>query len=232
MREHYLSDNPYSRAQQGVLQVGLEMKTRINVIDSDVRRRARVSRDLNHLVAHVEIFEDVAEFAASGMLNGVLFVSGDPASDFVKRIEEVRTAVQAVPMVGYAEDPAPEHIVAAMRAGVLDYLGLPFDPRLVDALLRRVMHGNDPLLQQELVRSRARASVRELTGRETDVLALLVQGLGNKGIGNVLGISPRTVEIHRANMMGKLGAQSSPDAIRIGIYAGFDEAPPRELSAA
>jgi DNA-binding NarL/FixJ family response regulator len=183
--------------------------------------------------AHVEIFEDHAEFASSGMVTGVLFVSGEPAGDFAKTIDEIRATAQAVPMVGYAEDPAPQHIVAAMRIGVLDYLRLPFDPRLVDALLDRVIHGNDPLLQQELVRWHAQARVRELTSRETDVLALLVQGLGNKGMANVLGISPRTVEIHRANMMGKLGAQSSPEAIRIGIYAGFDEPPPPpQLSAA
>ena len=208
-----------------------ELKTRINVIDSSVRRRARVSRDLNGHGAHVEIFEDIVELAARGMVKGVLFVSCEPAEDFVEGIHKIRALVEAVPMVGYSEDPAPEHIVAAMRAGVMDYLRLPFDWCLVDALLDRVIRGNDPLLQQELVRSRAQARVRELTSRETDVLALLVQGLGNKGIGNVLGISPRTVEIHRANMMGKLGAQSSPDAIRIGIHAGFDEAPPRQLSA-
>lgn len=209
-----------------------ECETRINVIDSDVRRRARVSRELNQRGAHVEIFEDVAEFATSGMVNGVLFVSDEPGSDFIERIDEVRETIHALPIVGYAEDPAPEHIVAAMRAGVIDYLRLPFNPRLVDALLDRVLRGNDPLLQHEIVRARAQARVRELTNRETEVLALLVQGLGNKGIGNVLGISPRTVEIHRANMMGKLGAQSSPDAIRIGIYAGFDEVNPRQLSAA
>jgi DNA-binding CsgD family transcriptional regulator len=62
-----------------------------------------------------------------------------------------------------------------------------------------------------------------LTGRERDVLTHLVDGLSNKEIGRALGISPRTVEIHRANMMTKLGANSSPDAVRIGIYAGLDK---------
>jgi DNA-binding CsgD family transcriptional regulator len=83
--------------------------------------------------------------------------------------------------------------------------------------------GHDRLLQEEIVRSQARARVHELSGRETDVLTQLVRGLSNKEIGRALSISHRTVEIHRANMMSKLGANSTGDAVRIGVRAGLDE---------
>ena len=68
----------------------------------------------------------------------------------------------------------------------------------------------------------AKNAVERLTPRELQVLKGIVQGDSSKGIARCLEISPRTVEIHRANLMRKLGAGSSADAVRIGIYAGVD----------
>jgi two-component system response regulator FixJ len=66
----------------------------------------------------------------------------------------------------------------------------------------------------------ARARLNILTDRERDVLDGLVQGLPNKSIAYDLGISPRTVEIHRANLMQKLEAKSLAEALRIAFHAG------------
>ena len=66
-------------------------------------------------------------------------------------------------------------------------------------------------------------AVEGLSARELEVLMGLVQGASNKAIGRTLGISPRTVEIHRANLKRKLGAVSTADLVRIGIYAGIDD---------
>jgi FixJ family two-component response regulator len=200
------------------------MTIRINVIDSDVRRRARISHELNARNAHVEIYEGVAELSLGGKANGLIFLCDEPAGGLAQTIDRLRKSARAImPVVGYAQDPQPEHVVSAMRAGALDYLRWPFDERLLDRVFERVSNGDDRFVRQELLRSRARARVHDLTGRERDVLTHLVNGLSNKAIGRALGISPRTVEIHRANMMTKLGANSSPDAVRIGIYAGLDK---------
>jgi FixJ family two-component response regulator len=209
------------------------MTIRINVIDPDVRRRAAVAHHLSGREIHAEIYEDIAELAGSGVMTGLIFMS-DSGGNAVTWIEEIREAAGVLlPVIVYADDPSPEDVVDAMRAGALDYLKWPFSSRLLGRVFHRLAHGEDRVLQQELLRNEAKAKVQGLTGRENDVLTLLVHGLPNKGIARVLGISPRTVEIHRANMMGKLGAQSAPDAVRIGVYAGLDENTHRlELMAA
>jgi FixJ family two-component response regulator len=200
------------------------MTIRINVIDPDVRRRARIAHALTAREAHVEIYESLAEFLEGGKAGGLLFIGDEPAGGLATKIAEVRASVPAIlPIVGYAEDPEAEPIVAAMRAGAVDYLRWPFADRVLDRSLQRMTEGHDRLLQEEIVRSQARARVHELSGRETDVLTQLVRGLSNKEIGRALSISHRTVEIHRANMISKLGANSTGDAVRIGVRAGLDE---------
>lgn len=196
---------------------------RVNIIDSDVRRRARVSRELSTRGVHVEIYEDVEEFVESGMAEGLLFVSDEFEDGLPEKIAAIRSVARTVlPIVGYAEDPTPERIVSGMCAGAMDYLRWPFDPLLLREAFKRAARG-DRETQKELLRSQAKSKVRDLSRREREVLALVVEGHSNKGIGVLLHISPRTVEIHRANMMQKLGAHSASDAVRIGIYAGLDE---------
>lgn len=200
------------------------MTIRINVVDSDVRRRARISHALNARDTYVEIYENLAELRQGGKPSGLLLVADEPAGALATQIGQFRQSLPAVlPIVGYAEDPEAEHVVAAMRAGAIDYLRWPFDERVLGRVFDRVTQGNDRLLQEEVVRSTAKAKVHELSGRETDVLTQLVKGLSNKEIGRALSISHRTVEIHRANMMAKLGANSTGDAVRIGVHAGLDE---------
>ena len=201
------------------------MTIRINVVDPDVRRRARISHALHARDAYVEIYESVAELREHGKVGGLLFIADEPAGGLAARIAEVRQTTQAImPIIGYAEHPEAEQVVAAMRAGAVDYLRWPFAERVLDRVFERLAEGDDRLLQEAMVRSQARAKVGELSGRETDVLTQLVRGLTNKEIGRALSISHRTVEIHRANMMSKLGANSSGDAVRIGVHAGLDTA--------
>ena len=201
------------------------MTIRINVVDPDVRRRARISHALHARDAYVEIYESVAELREHGKVGGLLFIAAEPAGGPGARIAEVRQTTQAImPIIGYAEHPEAEQVVAAMRAGAVDYLRWPFAERVLDRVFERLAEGDDRLLQEAMVRSQARAKVGGLSGRETDVLTQLVRGLTNKEIGRALCISHRTVEIHRANMMSKLGANSSGDAVRIGVHAGLDTA--------
>lgn len=109
--------------------------------------------------------------------------------------------------------------VKAMKAGAVDFIEKPFEK---EALLASLEEGYRLLSRKEATDDRARdAGVRlqALTGRERDVLDGLAQGLPNKTIAYDLGISPRTVEIHRANLMTKLGARSLSEALRIAFAA-------------
>jgi two-component system, LuxR family, response regulator FixJ len=109
--------------------------------------------------------------------------------------------------------------VRAMKAGAVDFLEKPFEKAAVVASIESAQRRNDG--RDELVRlaDQARAQLNCLTPRETDVLAGLVEGQSNKVIAYDLGISPRTVEIHRANLMSKLGVNSLSDALKIAFTA-------------
>jgi two-component system response regulator FixJ len=124
----------------------------------------------------------------------------------------------------YSDAPSPEKIVKAMIDGVLDYLQWPFDPVLLDRAVERLQVEGERRAEQDRRQLQARSLVEELSPREREVLISIVQGRANKETARELGISARTVEIHRGNMMRKLRAKSTSDAVRMALYAGLDQA--------
>lgn len=105
--------------------------------------------------------------------------------------------------------------VAAMKLGAIEFLEKPFNPEtLVDSLNRAfgiLKEGSRS--QQE--KAAARVQLATLTSRESDVVLNLVDGSANKIVAYRLGLSPRTVEMHRANALAKLGLKSVADLIRV-----------------
>jgi two-component system response regulator FixJ len=113
--------------------------------------------------------------------------------------------------------------VQAMKSGAIDFIEKPFEKAV---LLSAIEEGFARIEQADRGRARAQeAQVRlqALTPRERDVLEGLVRGHPNKTIAYDLDISPRTVEIHRANLMSKLGVASRSEALRIAFAAGLGE---------
>lgn len=112
--------------------------------------------------------------------------------------------------------------VQAMKAGAVDFLEKPFEKATllgaIEAAFRRLDRSD------EVVASEQEAAVRiaVLTPREQDVLRGLAHGYPNKTIAYDLGISPRTVEVHRANVMSKLHVRSLSEALRVAFAAGLD----------
>ena len=109
--------------------------------------------------------------------------------------------------------------VKAMKAGAVDFIEKPFEK---DTLIASLDEGFGRLSRREGTQDRkkdAEVRLQALTPRERDVLEGLAQGLPNKTIAYDLGISPRTVEIHRANLMTKLGVRSLSEALRIAFAA-------------
>lgn len=112
-------------------------------------------------------------------------------------------------------------VVQAWKLGALDFLEKPCDPKV---LLGAVETAFSTIEQDHLVMAvsqRARAAIDCLSPRERDVLMGLIEGRANKVIAYGLDISPRTVEIHRANMMAKLNVRSLSEALRIAFAAGL-----------
>ena len=111
--------------------------------------------------------------------------------------------------------------VRAMKAGAVDFLEKPFEKA---ALLEAIEAGFSRLDNAGAQATRADEAaviLQALTARERDVLEGLAKGLPNKTIAFDLGISPRTVEVHRANLMTKLGVRSLSEALRIAFAAGL-----------
>jgi two-component system response regulator FixJ len=112
--------------------------------------------------------------------------------------------------------------VRAMKAGAVDFIEKPYSD---SDLLRSVNTGFSRMANTrpaQVAAEQARQRIQTLTPRERETLAGLVDGLPNKRIAHELGISPRTVEIHRANLMEKLGSRNLAEVVRCAIAAGFD----------
>lgn len=192
--------------------------TQFHVIDHNYRRRAQISRQLMSRGLHAEIYEDISEFSRVAPDSGVLLASST-AFGRGSGAGEIDIAVAL-----YSEQPATCEVVDAVSTGVIDFLSWPITAEALDRLLERL---GTPRHSAAEVRKRrqAQARVKTLSARELEVLILIVQGGSSKSIGDDLGISSRTVEIHRANVTRKLSANSVADAVRIALYAGIDDAP-------
>lgn len=125
------------------------------------------------------------------------------------------------PVVGYATSPAVPRVVAALRAGVLDYFEWPVAPGAMADRLRALVSQADAIAATRADAARAATLMAKLSPRERQVVIGLVEGKQNKQIGRALGISHRTVEIHRTNMLGKLGTANSTEAILLALASGL-----------
>lgn len=113
--------------------------------------------------------------------------------------------------------------VQAMKAGAVDFIEKPFEKAVLLSAIEEGFARIERTDRSRVRRDEARVRLRALTARERDVLKGLVHGYPNKTIAYDLEISPRTVEIHRANLMSKLGVISLSEALRIAFAAGMGE---------
>lgn len=201
----------------------MEKAAYVHIVDRDVTRRAQIARTLYTRHFHAEIYESLEELSKSAPVEGALLLS-DELGEAV--IGDAVTWLQAhatyVPYAVFSAEPSPQKIVKAMSSGALDYLEWPCAAEELIASVNRVCDVGRAQARGKKLKSDALRLIRELSPRELDVLRLVVRGLSNKAMAKELGISPRTIEIHRANMMDRLNAESLAHAVRIGVYAGLD----------
>ena len=140
--------------------------------------------------------------------------------ELLTRLGAAKALMPAIVITGHGDVPMA---VAAMKAGALDFIEKPFeDEVLIEAIKRAAerLGGIPPTQDDEpLVQSR----LEQLTERERQVLSAVVAGLPNKTIAYDLNISPRTVEVHRANVMAKMQAKSLPELVRMTLSAGLGD---------
>jgi FixJ family two-component response regulator len=196
------------------------MSTRTNIllVDGNSRRRATISHSLSGSELHVEPFEDVGELIMRSPSEGILLVH-DEGEAIGPLLDHMGQSGNWLPIIAYCEDPSPNRIVDAVLRGAVDYLAFPFDAQTVTESVGLAHERSAAMAGSKLREAVARSRIERLTRRERQVLAGVADGLSNRMIGEKLAISPRTVEIHRANMLNKMGATHTSEAIRIAIEA-------------
>lgn len=146
-----------------------------------------------------------------------------PVMDGLEVQHELNTRGVTMPVIVLTGHGDVDSAVRAMKGGATDFLEKPFQKAtLLDALARAAdrLHRHDAGARAE---HDAKVRIAALTPRERDVLRELARGNPNKTIAYDLGISPRTVEVHRANVMTKLDVRSLSDALRIAFAARLGE---------
>jgi two-component system response regulator FixJ len=192
----------------------------LKLVDSNIRRRASISHALSSSGFHVDPFEDIEELAALWPGSGVILVE-DRNDNVARLLERMSDSGNWLPVIGFTEQPTTNGVVQAILGGAIDYLAWPFDVAEVKNAYHAAQATMETIGSLRLREARARRRVQKLTRREREVLAGIAGGLSNRLIGEQLSISPRTVEIHRANMLTKMGATHTSEAIRIAIEAAI-----------
>lgn len=133
-----------------------------------------------------------------------------------EQLKNVGVSLPVIIMTGHGDIPLS---VRAMKAGAIDFIEKPFEKALLLSALEEGYSSMDRSDFSKQLASNASVKLQVLTPRERDVLDGLAKGLPNKTIAYDLGISPRTVEIHRSNLMSKLEVRSLSEALRLAFAA-------------
>lgn len=198
--------------------------TYVHIVDEDCTRRATMARQLYQRRVHAEIHETFKELIDLSPSRGVVLVNDDGERiDLKARLQAMRLEGEYLPVAMFSTEVSAKKIVEAMSSGALDYFKWPCSPDLLVETVDRLSEAGEAKARTERQRAEARQLVSCLSPREKDVLKALVNGASNKQMAQELGISPRTVEIHRSNMMSRLNGQSVADVVRIGLYAAVDQ---------
>jgi len=193
------------------------------VVDDDRAMRDSLSWLLDSVGLRVRSYATAAEFLADhdpaqpGCLVLDVRMPGMSGLDLQAELARRGVELPTIVITGHAE---VSMAVRAVKAGALDFIEKPFSDQL---LLDRVRQALEIDLEVREVRRRREDALRRLatlTAREREVLNLVVAGKANKEIASELGVSPKTVEVHRAHVMSKMCVDSLAELIRITLLAG------------
>ncbi len=189
----------------------------IFVVDDDEAVRLSTEMLIRSMGLRVESFESAAEFLEDfdpqqpGCVILDIRMPGMSGLELQEHINGIGATIPIVFVTGHGDVPMA---VTAMKAGAVDFIQKPFrDQELIDRV-HAALDRDSENREQSRAKEKIQAHVDLLTTRELEVMNLVVDGRANKEIAFDLGLSPRTVEIHRARVMSKMSAGSLPDLVR------------------
>jgi two-component system response regulator FixJ len=189
----------------------------VHVIDDDEAMRDSLAFLLDTAGLKARTYDSAGQFLAAvdtapaGVIVTDIRMPEMSGLELVRRLKSTGCAYPVIMITGHGDVPLA---VEAMKAGVVDFLEKPFDEDSLLAAIRTAQHPAEAL-NEDPERERVRAILDSLSPREHEVLDGVVEGKLNKVIAHELGISPRTVEVYRANVMSKTGARGLSELIRM-----------------
>ena len=196
----------------------------VHVIDDDEALRDSLAFLLRAAQIEVRTYPSAVAFLdalpdarASCVITDVR-MPGMSGIDLLRRLQELKIGMPVIVITGHGEVPLA---VEAMKIGALDFLEKPFDDDVLLTSVRSALSRQDGETKRHTERAEIESKLAALSNRERDVLGGLVAGRANKQIAHDLGISPRTVEIYRANLMNKMQAGSLSDLVRMALIVGI-----------
>jgi len=193
----------------------------VHIIDDDEIVRASVSHLLIVQGYSTQIYDGGAEFLRDCTLDRgcILLDLNMPPMSGYQVLEELARQDCGLPVVVMSAYGDPPDVVRALKLGAIDFVEKPFDARTLFGAVDQALASFGKNEIRRAITAAAMARLYCLSSREREILQGLVDGLSNKGIARRLGLSPRTIEMHRASMKGELGVKSLSEAIQFAIDA-------------
>ena len=198
------------------------MQAVIHLIDDDEALRESVAFLLRAADFEVKGFSSAQAFLASLPDSSLSCVITDvrmpdmSGTELIRRLKDLKVDVPVIVITGHGDVALA---VEAMKLGATDFFEKPFNDDLLLASVRGALQEQAHHTKRHAERAEIEQRLARLSAREKDVLTGLIEGRANKQIAFDLGISPRTVEIYRANLMTKMQADSLSDLVRMALIA-------------
>jgi two-component system, LuxR family, response regulator FixJ len=196
----------------------------IYVIDDDAAMRDSLNFVLDSFGFRVTLFDNAQSFldALPGLAFGCVVsdvrMPGLDGIELLKRMKTLQSPFPILIMTGHGDVPLA---VEAMKLGAIDFLEKPFEDDRLVTMIESAIRQAEPAARSEAIVQDIAARVASLSPRERQVMEGLIAGLSNKLIAREYDISPRTIEIYRANVMTKMQASSLSELVRLAIRAGM-----------
>jgi two-component system response regulator FixJ len=197
---------------------------KVYVIDDDEAMRDSLRFLLESAAFDVKLFETAVGFldALPGLDFGCVVsdvrMPGLDGIELLKRMKAGHSRFPIVIMTGHGDVPLA---VEAMKLGAVDFVEKPFEDDRLIGMIETAIRQAEPAAKSEAVTLDIAARIASLSPRERQVMEGLIAGLSNKLIARDYDISPRTIEVYRANVMTKMQANSLSELVRLAMRAGM-----------